>query len=61
MLGPLLHACCLRTCLQSPRVNPDPNMEEVARDVDALYSAGQGKLGTNEQTFIDIVTKYGSK
>jgi len=30
------------------------NKEEVAKDVIALYKAGEGRLGTNEDVFIDI-------
>jgi len=30
------------------------NKEEVAKDVTALYKAGEGRLGTNEDVFIEI-------
>jgi len=32
------------------------NQSQVEKDVDALYKAGEGKLGTDEETFIRIFT-----
>jgi len=34
-----------------------PNPQEVAADVEELYKAGQGKIGTNETVFLRIFTQ----
>lgn len=35
--------------------NPTVNLEQAKADAQALYKAGEGKLGTNEKVFIDIL------
>jgi len=43
-----------RTVLTSPRENNKPD-SQLESDVKALYAAGEGKWGTNEKAFIDII------
>jgi len=37
--------------------NKPVNKEKVTEDIDALYKAGEGKLGTNESVFIEIFSE----
>eukprot|EP01114_Cavostelium_apophysatum_P020499 TRINITY_DN688_c0_g1_i1.p1 TRINITY_DN688_c0_g1~~TRINITY_DN688_c0_g1_i1.p1 ORF type:complete len:328 (+),score=109.97 TRINITY_DN688_c0_g1_i1:136-1119(+) len=37
--------------------NTNVNVEEARADAEALYKAGEGKVGTNEKVFIDVLTK----
>jgi len=37
--------------------NPNVNEEEAQRVAEALYKAGEGKLGTDEKVFVDIIAK----
>jgi hypothetical protein len=43
-----------RTLLTSPRTD-DKSDSQLESDVKALYAAGEGKWGTNEKAFIDII------
>jgi len=43
-----------RTILTSPRLDNKPN-SQIESDVKTLYAAGEGKWGTNEKAFIDII------
>ena len=45
----------LLQCDRSTNPNPDPNMCQA--DAQALYSAGEGRWGTDEPTFIKIFSK----
>jgi len=37
--------------------SPSVNMDAVRADAERLYNAGEGKIGTDEKTFIEIFTK----
>jgi len=43
-----------RTLLTSPREDTKPD-SQIEADVKTLYTAGEGKWGTNEKAFIDII------
>jgi len=44
--------------LRAERVeSPTVNVEEAKKDAMALYQAGEGKMGTDEKVFIDILSK----
>mmetsp|Transcript_24398 Transcript_24398/g.40090 ORF Transcript_24398/g.40090 Transcript_24398/m.40090 type:complete len:304 (+) Transcript_24398:150-1061(+) len=45
----------LLTASRDESMNPNP--QQIATDVEELYKAGQGKLGTNETTFLRIFTQ----
>jgi len=40
--------------------NPHVDEGEATKVADALYKAGEGKLGTDEDTFTALITRYGS-
>ena len=42
--------------LQNKRYDVEPTAERLHRDADGLFNAGQGKLGTDENTFISVLT-----
>jgi hypothetical protein len=42
--------------LKADRPETPVNVEQAKADAKALYDAGEGKLGTNEKVFIDILT-----
>ena len=46
---------------QNKRAEPEPSPMNLARDSDALYTAGQARLGTDEKTFIGILTRMGPR
>lgn len=45
----------IQTLQSRPSGVSSVNDEKVKKDVDALYKAGEGKLGTNETVFIELI------
>ena len=37
--------------------SPNVNIDRVKADAQTLYKAGEGKLGTDDHTFVEILTK----
>lgn len=49
------------TLVKNKRTEPDPTPERLAADAEKLHEAGQGKMGTDEDSFIGVMTLYGPR